>query len=163
MTEQDIITPDLIEDAEYVSKAWRMASQSRLEGIFKTGRRLIEIRNKYKDDDGNWKKEHVGKWSRLIGDNQWKGQSLLPFEKSQTQMLVRVAECKRLPRHVGVLPDDGYTLSKLVSLPDERWQELLRYRLANKLAPKFADSRTPSSFRRWQLATVRCGRACAFR
>lgn len=97
--------------------AWRVASQSRLEGIFETGRRLIEIRSKYQDDRG--------KWSRLIGDKPWRGQSLLPFQKSHTQMLIRVAECKRLPRHVGELPDDGKTLSKLVSLSDERFQELL--------------------------------------
>ena len=107
MTEQDIITPDPIEDAEYVSEAWRVASQFRLEGIFETGRRLIQIRNKYKDGDGNWKKEHIGKWSRLIGDNQWSGKSLLPFEKSQSTMLIHVAECPRLTRHVGLLPADG--------------------------------------------------------
>ena len=96
---------------------WRVASQSRLEGIFETGRRLIEIHEKYKNDRG--------KWSQLIGDNQWKGQSLLPFQKSHTKRLVRIAECGRLRPHAGVLPDDSTTLSKLVSLSDERFQELL--------------------------------------
>ena len=45
----DIITPDLTENAEYVNEAWRTASQSRLAGIFQTGRRLIEIRDRYID------------------------------------------------------------------------------------------------------------------
>ncbi len=117
VTEQDIITPDLIEDAEYVKSAWRVASQSRLEGIFETGRRLIEIQKKYRDDRG--------KWSQLIGDNQWAGNSLLPFQKSHTKRLVRIAGCARLRPHAGVLPDDSTTLGKLVSLTDERFQELI--------------------------------------
>ncbi len=117
MTEQDIISPDLIEDAEYVSDAWRVASQSRLEGIFETGRRLIEIRDKYKDDRG--------KWSQLIGANQWEGRSLLPFQKTHVKRLIRIAGCKRLGPHAGLLPDDSTTLSKLVSLTEERFQELI--------------------------------------
>ena len=125
MSDQDIITPDLIKDAEYVSAAWRVATQSRLEGIFETGKRLIEIRDKYKNADGTWSEENQGKWSRLIGHHQWKGQSLLPFEKSQTFSLIRIAECERLVRHVGPLPDDTVILSKLVSLSDERFQEMI--------------------------------------
>ncbi len=42
-----------------------------------------------------------------------------------SQRLVRIAECQRLFRHAGILPDDSTTLSKLVSLTDERYQELL--------------------------------------
>ena len=94
-----------------------VASQSRLEGIFETGRRLIEIRERYKDDRGQW--------SRLIGDNQWKGQSLLPFKSSFTKMLVRVSESARLRQHAAVLPSDATTLDKLRNLTDERFQELL--------------------------------------
>ena len=40
-------------------------------------------------------------------------------------MLIRIVECERLARHVGLLPDDSKTLSKLASLTDERFQELL--------------------------------------
>ena len=36
-----------------------------------------------------------------------------------------IAQCDRLRRHVGVLPDDGKTLSKLVSLTDERFEEMI--------------------------------------
>ena len=105
---------------------WRVASQSRLEGIFETGRRLVEIQKKYKDKDGEWLEERKGEWSRLIGLHQWKGQSLLPFEKSHTQRLVRIAEHEeRLTPHAGSLPDDSTTLSKLVSLSDDRFQELI--------------------------------------
>ena len=50
---------------------------------------------------------------------------MLLFQKTQTQMLIRIAKCPRLPRHVGALPADGKTLSKLVSLTDERFQDLL--------------------------------------
>ena len=39
--------------------------------------------------------------------------------------LIRIAGCKRLIPHAGLLPDDSTTLSKLVSLADERFQELL--------------------------------------
>ncbi len=42
-----------------------------------------------------------------------------------SQRLVRIAECQRLFRHAGILPGDSTTLSKLVSLTDERYQELL--------------------------------------
>ncbi len=38
---------------------------------------------------------------------------------------LRIAKCERLPPHAGVLPDDSTTLSKLVSLTDERFQELI--------------------------------------
>ena len=123
MTEQDIITPDLIKDAEYVSDAWRTASQSRLEGIFETGRRLIEIQDKYKDKDGKWPKN--SKWSQLIGNHQWIGKSLLPFQKSHSFRLIRIAGCERLVPHAGSLPDDSTTLSKLVALTDERFQEMI--------------------------------------
>ncbi len=73
----DIITPDLTENAEYVNEAWRTASQSRLAGIFQTGRRLIEIRDRYIDPATGMAraKADEGKCSRLIGDNQWSGQS----------------------------------------------------------------------------------------
>ena len=111
MSEIDIITPDLIEDATYVSEAWRTASKSRLDGIFETGRRLIEIQEKYRGDQG--------KWARLIGANQWEKQSLLPFQKSHTFRLIRIVGCKRLFPHAGILPDDSTTLSKLVSLSDD--------------------------------------------
>ncbi len=110
---QDIITPELTKDAEYVSAAWRAGVVS----IIETGCRLIEIRTRYKDDRG--------KWSRLIGDHQWSGQSLLPFEKTHTYRLIRIAECVRLLPHVGALPSDSYTLDKLRALSDSRFQELL--------------------------------------
>ena len=90
----DIITPDLTENAEYVNEAWRTASQSRLAGIFQTGRRLIEIRDRYIDPATGMAraKADEGKCSRLIGDNQWSGQSLLLFEATHTKRLIRIAE-----------------------------------------------------------------------
>ena len=128
---------------------WRVASQSRLEGIFETGRRLIEIRDRYKDDRG--------KWSQLIGDNQWTGQSLLPFEKSHTQRLVRIAGCGRLPPHAGVLPDDSTTLGKLVSLSDDRFggPPNRRYTAPRLARPVRAPGAGPG--RRKQAVTPACG------
>ncbi len=109
----DIITPELTKDAEYVSAAWRAGVVS----IIETGRRLIEIRARYKDDRG--------KWSRLIGDNQWSGEGLLPFRPTHTYRLIRIAECARLLPHVAVLPSDSYTLDKLRALSESRFLELL--------------------------------------
>ena len=109
MSEIDIITPDLTEDAEYVAAAWR----SGVEAIIETGRRLIEIRDRYHNDRG--------KWSRLIGAHQWSGQSLLPFQKTHSLRLVRIAESERLYPHVGTLPSDSYTLEKLCALSDDRF------------------------------------------
>ena len=47
---------------------------------------------------------------------------LLPFQKSHTKRLVRIAGCKRLRPHVGVLPDDstgtsGTDGSQITALP----------------------------------------------
>lgn len=64
---ETIIEPDVAEAVDNVSSAWRQG----VESIIETGRRLIEIRERFKDDRG--------KWSRLIGDNEHKGHSILPF------------------------------------------------------------------------------------
>ena len=113
MRELDLITPELTKDAEYVASAWRAG----VEAIIETGRRLIEIRARYKDDRG--------KWSMLIGLNQWSGQSLLPFQKTHAQRLIRIAESERLTPHVGLLPSDSYTLEKLCALSESRFLEMI--------------------------------------
>lgn len=113
MSGQEIVEADVAKAADHVAASWRQG----IESIIETGRRLIEIRDRWKHEPG--------KWSRLIGDNQWKGQSLLPFQKTHAQMLVRVAGDRWIPRHVGVLPSDSYTLGKLCSLSDERRDEML--------------------------------------
>jgi hypothetical protein len=96
--------------------AWKQG----VESIIETGLRLIEVRNKFfEEGDGR------GKWSRLIGANQWKGQELLPFGKTHARRLVTIAEDQRLGPHVGLLPSDSYTLHKLTRLSDERFQALI--------------------------------------
>ena len=80
MNEVEIIEPDLAKAADYVTQAWKQG----VESIFEAGRRLVEVRARYHNDRG--------RWSRLIGDNQWKGQGLLPFGPSYAKMLVRIAE-----------------------------------------------------------------------
>lgn len=111
----DIIEPDVFEAAEYVAAAWRQG----VEAIIETGRRLIEIRDRWDNQPG--------KWSRLIGNNQWAGQSLLPFQKSHASRLVAIAESaqERLIPHVGLLPSDSYTLYQLTRLPEAIFEEKL--------------------------------------
>lgn len=100
----DIIEPDVLQAADYVSTAWRRG----IEAILETGRRLIEIRDRFKDEPG--------KWSRLIGANDWQGQGLLPFAKSHAYRLIGIAESEWLFPHVGILPSDTYTLYQLTRL-----------------------------------------------
>ena len=141
-----------------LSGPWRVASQSRLEGIFETGRRLIEIRRKYQDENGKFLPEREGDWSRLIGFNEWVGQSLLPFEKSHSQRLIRIADhAHRLVPHAGLLPDDSTTLSKLVSLSDERFQELLNDGTINQNMGR-NDMSEPPSWPSYPPARPRPGR-----
>lgn len=109
----DIIEPDVIEAAEYVTASWRQG----IEAILETGRRLIAIRSRWIDQPG--------KWSRLIGANQWTGKSLLPFQKTYTGMLIRVAESKRLYQHAGIMPSDATTLYQLTRLSPDRFDQLL--------------------------------------
>ena len=59
-----VITPDVTEAAEYIGASWRQG----VESIIETGKRLIETRDRFKDERG--------KWSMLIGDGQWRGNSL---------------------------------------------------------------------------------------
>ena len=122
----DIITPDLTENAEYVNEAWRTVSQSRLAGIFETGRRLIEIRDRYIDPATGMAraKADEGKCSRLIGDNQWSGQSLLLFEATHTKRLIRIAESELLRPHGAVLPSDTFTLDELRALNTHKFRRL---------------------------------------
>jgi N6-adenosine-specific RNA methylase IME4 len=114
-SESDIIESEVVEAAEYVAAVWRHG----IEAIIETGQRLIEIRQRWHNQPG--------KWSRLIGDNQWQGQSLLPFQKTHVRRLVAIAENAelRLRPHVGVLPSDTYTLYQLIRLSDRRFDELL--------------------------------------
>jgi N6-adenosine-specific RNA methylase IME4 len=109
----EIIEPDVVQAADYVATAWRNG----IEAILETGRRLIEIRDRFKDEPG--------KWSRLIGANQWKGQGLLPFGARHAYMLARVAEDERLVRHVSLLPSDSYTLYQLTRLSEDRFHQLI--------------------------------------
>jgi N6-adenosine-specific RNA methylase IME4 len=109
----DLIEPDVVQAADRISAAWRKG----IEGIFETGRRLIEQRERWHNQPG--------KWSRLIGANQWKGQSLLPFQFGHTYRLIRIAESQKLLPHVAMLPSDIYTLDQLDRLSDERFDHLL--------------------------------------
>jgi N6-adenosine-specific RNA methylase IME4 len=109
----EIIEPDVAQAADYVSTAWRKS----IEAILETGRRLIEIREQFIDEPG--------KWSRLIGGNQWKGQGLLPFVARHTYRLISIAEDARLVTHVSLLPTDTYTLYQLTRLPAQVFDDKL--------------------------------------
>ena len=50
---------------------------------------------------------------------------MLPFEKSYSQRLIRIAKDKRLAPHGGLLPADNQILNKICSLTDEKFHELL--------------------------------------
>ena len=89
---------------------------ARTAGHIETGKRLIEVKKKYIDKPGEW--------SQIIGRK--KGQkSLLPFEKSQTYKLIRIAESKCVVQHAGQHPSDAGTVDRLVSLTAERFHDLM--------------------------------------
>jgi hypothetical protein len=73
-----------------------------------TGRRLIEIRDRFKGEPG--------KWSRLIGANDHHGNGLLPFSARHAFRLIAIAEDPRLVTHVSLMPSDTYTLYQLTRL-----------------------------------------------
>jgi N6-adenosine-specific RNA methylase IME4 len=109
----ELIPPEVGNAADYIASAWRQG----VESIIETGRRLIEIREQFKDDRG--------KWSQLVGRDQWKGRGLLPFGKTHAQRLIAIAGDERFVPHVGRLPSDSYTLHKLTQLSPERFDELI--------------------------------------
>jgi len=109
----ETVSAELLGDADYIAEPWK----SGVEAIFETGRRLAEVKEKYIEDKGAW--------SRLIGDNQWKGRGLLPFKPSWVYRLIAVAGDKRLLYHDTVgLPSDTNTLYQLSRLSDERLEEM---------------------------------------
>jgi hypothetical protein len=75
------------------------------------------MRERFKDDRG--------KWSRLVGRDQWEGQGLLAFGKSHAQRLIAIAEDPRIVLHVGRLPSDSTTLYHLTRHSDERFGDLI--------------------------------------
>ena len=110
---QEIIEPDVIKAAEFIMRSWTQG----VEQIIETGRRLIKVRERFKDDRG--------KWSRLIGDNQHQGSGLLPFGSRHVYRLISIAESDRLLTHVSVMPSDSLTLYQLAQLSDDRFTALL--------------------------------------
>ena len=108
----DIIAPDVAKAADYISKAWRDG----IESIIETGRRLIEIRQRWHNQPG--------KWSQLLGRNG--SEPLLPFGKTHAYRLIDIAECGRLVPHVGQLPSDTYTLYQLTRLTVPRFNALVK-------------------------------------
>src|SRR5262245_61881523 len=110
----DIIEPDGAKAADRIGAAWRKG----VENIIATGRLLITYRDR-------WIKEEPGKWSLLIGANQWKGQGLLPFSFRHAYRLISIAQDSRLLTHVSILPSDTYTLYQLTRLSELRFDQLL--------------------------------------
>jgi N6-adenosine-specific RNA methylase IME4 len=114
LPQQEIITPELAEAADYIMAAWRGG----IESLIETGRRLVEVRTRFDNQPGMW--------SRLIGAHQWDGRGLLPFGRTHTQRLVKIYEKRdRLCPHVGTLPSDSFTLYELTRLTDERFDQLM--------------------------------------
>jgi|TARA_Y100000296_G_C5156354_1_gene249289 N6-adenosine-specific RNA methylase IME4 len=111
LSKELVITPDVIEASEYIGASWRLG----VESIIETGRRLIEIRERFKNDRG--------KWSILIGAHNHPGE--LPFGQQHTNRLIAIAESNRLNAHVRTLPSDSYTLYQLTRLSDDRFDQLL--------------------------------------
>ena len=66
-----------------------------------------------------------GKWSQLIGANQWDGKGLLPFGRTHVRRLIAIADSERLGPHVGLLPSDSFTLYELTRLSEPRFEYLL--------------------------------------
>ena len=113
MNEVVVIPPDVTQAATYVTSAWKQG----VESIIETGRRLDEIRDKFKSERG--------KWSMLIGHNQYKGQGVLPFGKSYVFMLNKIAQSEWVVQHAGLMPSDATTMYHLTRLSDERRAVLL--------------------------------------
>jgi len=109
----DLIATDVESAAAYIAEPWHKGIQS----IFETGRRLIEIRDRFKDEPG--------KWSRLVGRDKWEGQGMLPFGRSQAHRLMTIAADPRLVPHVGRLPADSMTLYNLTRLPADQFTAML--------------------------------------
>jgi N6-adenosine-specific RNA methylase IME4 len=109
----EIIEPDVVQAATWIEASWRQG----IEAILETGRRLIEIRERFRNEPG--------KWSRLIGANQWDGKGLLSFGRTHARRLIAIADSDRLGPHVGLLPSDSFTLYELTRLSDDRFDELL--------------------------------------
>ena len=108
---QDVITRDVAKAADYIAAAWKQG----IVAILGTGQRLIEIRELFKSEPG--------KWSRLIGANEWKGQGLLPFTLQHAYRLIAIANDGRLLTHELILPSDSYTLYQLTRLPVSLFEE----------------------------------------
>ena len=70
----DIIEPDVIQAAGYVAAAWRQG----IEAILETGRRLIEIRERFRNEPGKV----------VTADRQhsWRGQSLTTVWTTHVQI-----------------------------------------------------------------------------
>ena len=113
MRTESIITADVSQAAEYICTSWRQG----VEAIIETGRRLAEIKEKFKDARG--------KWSMLIGANSHE-RGLLPFGPTHAKRLVAIANSsERLGPHVDLLPSDSFTLHQLTRLSDDHFYELL--------------------------------------
>jgi N6-adenosine-specific RNA methylase IME4 len=108
------VADDVAQAASYIGEAHERS----ISAIIETGKRLIEVRDRFKNEPG--------KWSRLIGANQWDGKGLLPFGRTHVQRLIAIAANDRLCPHVGMLPPDSFTLHQLTKLAPERFETMLQ-------------------------------------
>lgn len=105
-------TPSVDEAAEWVHASWRQG----IAAIIETGRRLIVIRQAYKD--------YSGRWSELIGVGEKPG--ALPFGKSNVYRLIAIAEnADRLLAHSERMPIDSWLLYDIARLDEETFQARL--------------------------------------
>jgi hypothetical protein len=103
----ELVELDVARAADRIGKAWRAG----IESIIRCGQLLLDYRER-------WIAEERGKWSRLVGANQWQGKGLLPFSKSHAHRLMSIAGDARLVPHAVLLPSDMTTLAMLTRLED---------------------------------------------
>ena len=112
MTGDIPINGEVFKAADYIGASWRQG----VEAIIETGRRLREVRERFKDEPG--------KWSMLIGANQYKGNGALPFGETHVYRLIKIAESDFISAHAQIMPSDSTTMYALARLSPPRQQAL---------------------------------------
>lgn len=132
-TAVDLIGPDVARAADRINASWGKS----IEAIIATGQMLLDYQHRWHNQEG--------KWSRLIGANQYADETkyprLLRFGKSHATRLTTIARvAETLYPHGGILPSDTHTLAMLGTMIEERPNEFAKLLKDGKLTPELTRS-----------------------